>query len=67
VRGKFGNIGDIQENLVNRAVDLVRRAVTYSRGRATKKVVGFYQACIAFCFITIPTITTIDIRVRLYI
>ena len=38
VRSKFGNIGDIQENIVNRAIDLISRALQYSKGKINKKL-----------------------------
>lgn len=38
VRSKFGNIGDIEENIVNRAIDLISRALQYSKGKINKKL-----------------------------
>ena len=38
VRSKFCNIGDIEENIVNRAIDLISRALQYSKGKINKKL-----------------------------
>ncbi|CAD8189870.1 unnamed protein product [Paramecium octaurelia] len=67
MRGQFGNISGLSEILIDRALDLIFRGKRLSKGKNQKKIISFYQACIAYSFITIPTIDNPISRLRKYI
>ncbi|CAD8106301.1 unnamed protein product [Paramecium sonneborni] len=67
MRGQFGNISGLSEILIDRALDLIFRGKRLSKGKNQKKIISFYQACIAYSFITIPTIDNPISKLRKYL
>ncbi|XP_068155355.1 VPS35 endosomal protein sorting factor-like isoform X1 [Drosophila tropicalis] len=58
-RGNFGNLDAVYVKLVHAACKLAKR----SRSKST----GFVKACIAYCFITIPSISSVQQQMDLYL
>lgn len=67
VRGHFGNIPEIIENLIYKTIDLTLKARRFSKGKVNKKIAGFIQACIAYCYISIPSVEDSNLQLRLYL
>ena len=66
VRATFGYLTPVTRDLISRAIRLTLRARKLTRSRS-KKIVGFLQACIAYCYITIPLIESTLERIKLYL
>eukprot|EP00828_Plagiopyla_frontata_P009321 TRINITY_DN1479_c0_g1_i13.p1 TRINITY_DN1479_c0_g1~~TRINITY_DN1479_c0_g1_i13.p1 ORF type:complete len:644 (-),score=111.04 TRINITY_DN1479_c0_g1_i13:135-2066(-) len=66
IRSNFDNIPEIIENLVIKTLQLTFKAKQYAKGNVTKKIIGFMQACIAYCFITISTIQDPFLQLKCY-
>ncbi len=67
VRAHFGNIPEIIGNLIQKTIDLTFKAKVLSKGKINKKIVGFIQACIAYCYISIPSIEDFNVQLKLYL
>lgn len=66
-RAAFPNLDSVHIQLVqcvNRQAVNTRRIV---RGHHTRRTSAFVRACAAFCFITIPSLTLVSIRLQLYL
>ncbi|KAH8310623.1 hypothetical protein KR044_002256 [Drosophila immigrans] len=62
-RGTFSNLDAVYITLVHAACKLTMR----STNRQLSKSLGFIKACIAYCFITIPSITAVQQKMDLYL
>ncbi|XP_034113243.1 VPS35 endosomal protein sorting factor-like [Drosophila albomicans] len=62
-RGTFSNLDAVYITLVHAACKLTMR----SSNRQLSKSLGFIKACIAYCFITIPSITAVQQKMDLYL
>uniref|UniRef100_A0A0C9RKT3 CP062_0 protein n=1 Tax=Fopius arisanus TaxID=64838 RepID=A0A0C9RKT3_9HYME len=66
-RAAFPNLDPVHVQLVqcvNRQAVETRRIV---RGHHTRRTSAFVRACAAFCFITIPSLTQVQVRLQLYL
>ncbi|XP_015437883.1 PREDICTED: UPF0505 protein C16orf62 homolog [Dufourea novaeangliae] len=66
-RAAFPNLDSVHVQLVqcvNRLAVDTRKIV---RGHHTRRTSAFVRACAAFCFITIPSLTLVHIRLQLYL
>ncbi|XP_063972695.1 VPS35 endosomal protein-sorting factor-like isoform X1 [Diachasmimorpha longicaudata] len=66
-RAAFPNLDSVHVQLVqcvNRQAVETRRIV---RGHHTRRTSAFVRACAAFCFITIPSLSQVQIRLQLYL
>lgn len=62
-RGTFSNLDAVYVTLVYAACKLTMR----SSNRQGVKSLGFVKACIAYCFITIPSISSVQQKMDLYL
>lgn len=62
-RGTFSNLDAVYVTLVHAACKLTM----CSSSRQGAKSLGFIKACIAYCFITIPSITAVQQKMDLYL
>jgi len=62
-RGTFTNLDAVYITLVHAACKLTM----HSSKRQLTKSLGFIKACIAYCFITIPSITAVQQKMDLYL
>jgi hypothetical protein len=65
-RSAFGNLDPVKGALVQGAVRLVERTRAVVGGRHTRKTAAFTRACLAFAFVTIPSMDDPMTRLRLY-
>lgn len=56
IRALFGYIAVVTTDLIHKTIKLTLKARKLSKARMSKKLVAFLQACIAYCYITIPLI-----------
>lgn len=66
-RRAFGNLDSVKQTLVIVAVGLAMRTHQVVKGKHTKRTAAFVRACIAFCFITIPSMDNVFPRLYLYL
>ena len=66
-RASFTNLDPVLTRLVHAANTLAMRTLVRIRGKHTNKTVGFVHACVAYCFITIPSLSTVTSRLELYL
>ncbi|KRX02875.1 hypothetical protein PPERSA_04078 [Pseudocohnilembus persalinus] len=66
IRGNFGNISEVAEILIYSVVDLTFLGRKLSKNKINKKMKAFLQACIAFCYISIPMVKDIYSQVQFY-
>ena len=66
-RAAFANLDAVKETLVLGVVRIAMATRATTRGRHTKRTAAFVKACVAFCFITTPSIDTPLLRVRLHL
>merc|ERR1712137_705461 len=64
-RRAFGNIDSIKNSLVIVATELAMKTLQVI-GNHTKRTGAFVRACVAFCFITIPSMDKVFPRLYLY-
>ena len=64
-RAAFVSLDAVQNTLVLGVVQLMMRTRAAVRGRHTKKTSAFAKACAAFIFITVPTIDSPMLRLKL--
>mmetsp|Transcript_29295 Transcript_29295/g.41243 ORF Transcript_29295/g.41243 Transcript_29295/m.41243 type:complete len:982 (+) Transcript_29295:64-3009(+) len=65
-RRAFSNLDSVKFNLTIGACGLAMRTHRIVKGKHTKKTSAFVRACIAFCFITIPSMDDALSRLRLF-
>jgi len=66
-RANFANLDAVLDTLVMGATKLAMRTHTIVHGRHTKRTAAFVKACMAFAFITIPSINSLMLRLNLYL
>ena len=66
-RATFSNIDEILIMLVHRVNLLTVKTKLVVKGNHTRKTSAFVRACMAFSFITIPSMNDIFIRLKLYL
>lgn len=66
-RRAFANLDSVKGMLVTCAANLAMRTLKVVSGKHTKKTAAFVRACIAYCFITIPSMDDTFARLKLYL
>ena len=66
-RGNFSNLDTVMSFLVHRVNTLAMETRRIVKGYHTKKTTAFVRACLAFSFITIPSLDDIILRLQLYL
>lgn len=66
-RANFSNLDHVLSFLVQKVNSLAMQTHQVVKGFHTKKTISFVNACIAFSFITIPSIDDIVLRLQLYL
>jgi len=66
-RQTFINLDGVKNRLVYGVVSICQKTLTLVKGKHSAKTTAFIRACIAFCFITIPSIDDIFMRMNLYL
>lgn len=61
----FANLDRVKEVLVQCVCQLCMRTLSLARGKHNKKTSAFIRACIAFCYITIPSMEDTFTRLNL--
>jgi len=66
-RQAFVNLDAVKQYLVLRVCALTMRTLEIVKGNHNKKTASFVRACIAYCFITIPSMEDLFARLNLYL
>jgi hypothetical protein len=66
-RGNFPNIDSVLSLLINSVNKLAMETRTIVKGNHNKRTAAFVKACVAYSFITIPSITSVITRLDLYL
>lgn len=66
-RANFANLDAVLDTLVMGATRLAMQTHSIVHGRHTKRTAAFVKACMAFCFITIPSINSLMLRLNLHL
>eukprot|EP01088_Endostelium_zonatum_P002802 TRINITY_DN1359_c0_g1_i2.p1 TRINITY_DN1359_c0_g1~~TRINITY_DN1359_c0_g1_i2.p1 ORF type:complete len:942 (+),score=217.40 TRINITY_DN1359_c0_g1_i2:79-2904(+) len=66
-RRSFANLDSVKQHLVMGVNNLTMKTLKLIGGTHTKKTTAFVRACVAFCFITIPSMDDIFSRLNLYL
>ncbi|XP_050296954.1 VPS35 endosomal protein-sorting factor-like isoform X1 [Anthonomus grandis grandis] len=66
-RGSFANLDVVLAQLVQSANFLSANTRQIVKGHHTKRTADFVRACSAYCFITIPSIESPKVRLKLYL
>ncbi|XP_046805800.1 VPS35 endosomal protein sorting factor-like isoform X1 [Lucilia cuprina] len=66
-RGSFSNLDAVYNTLVQSVNKLAMETCQIVQNQHSRKTQGFVKACIAFCFITIPSITSVQQQMDLYL
>lgn len=66
-RGTFSNLDAVYNTLVHSVNKLAMETCHIVRYKHTRKTLGFVKACVAFCFITIPSISSVQQQMDLYL
>ena len=66
-RASFTNLDPVLTRLIHAVNTLAMRTLVRIKGKHTNKTVGFVHACVAYCFITIPSLSSITARLELYL
>eukprot|EP01090_Pellita_catalonica_P021810 TRINITY_DN8265_c0_g1_i1.p1 TRINITY_DN8265_c0_g1~~TRINITY_DN8265_c0_g1_i1.p1 ORF type:complete len:820 (-),score=152.51 TRINITY_DN8265_c0_g1_i1:35-2494(-) len=66
-RRAFANLDTVKSNLVLGVCRLAMKTIQLIGGRHNMKTAAFARACIAYCFITIPSMDDIFSRLYLYV
>jgi hypothetical protein len=66
-RRAFANIDAVKGTLVKGALNLLIKTYRIVKGEHTKETAAFARACIAYCYITIPSMEDIFGRLHLYL
>lgn len=56
-RALFYNLDSIQDLLIQCVCNLAMKVVKLTRGKRTKKTASFVKSCLAYCHITVPSIS----------
>eukprot|EP00727_Mastigamoeba_balamuthi_P012901 m51a1_g8233 hypothetical protein (963) ;mRNA; r:65433-69134 len=63
----FANLDSVKQQLVHCVANLAMRTLILIKGKHNRKTAPFIRACIAFCYITIPTMDEVFPRLSLYL
>jgi len=66
-RSSFANLETVLVMLVQSVNLLAMRTREVVKGNHTRKTASFIRACVAYCFITIPSVDDVFIRLKLYL
>ncbi|KAM5151572.1 VPS35 endosomal protein-sorting factor-like isoform 2-T2 [Mantella aurantiaca] len=66
-RAMFCNLEPVLVQLIHSVNHLAMETKKVMKGNHSRKTASFVRACVAFCFITIPSLTSIFIRLNLYL
>lgn len=66
-RGSFSNLDAVYDTLVTSVNKMTMQIFKIVDHKHSCKTQGFTKACIAFCFITIPSITSVQQQMDLYL
>eukprot|EP01133_Synstelium_polycarpum_P000225 gene225-275_t len=66
-RQTFINFDGVKNRLVMGVINICQKTLTLVKGKHTTKTSAFIRACVAYCFITIPSIDDIFYRMNLYL
>lgn len=66
-RRAFGNFDTVKARLVHAVSALTMKTLALAGGTHTTRTTPFVRACVAYCFITIPSIESVFVRLELYL
>ncbi|KAL7979179.1 hypothetical protein Chor_015203 [Crotalus horridus] len=66
-RSMFCNLEPVLVQLIHSVNQLAMETRKVMKGNHSRKTAAFVRACVAFCFITIPSLTSIFTRLNLYL
>uniref|UniRef100_A0A8C5QFY2 VPS35 endosomal protein-sorting factor-like n=1 Tax=Leptobrachium leishanense TaxID=445787 RepID=A0A8C5QFY2_9ANUR len=66
-RSMFCNLESVLVQLIHSVNHLAMETKSVMKGNHSRKTASFVRACVAFCFITIPSLTSIFTRLNLYL
>uniref|UniRef100_A0A8V0YXH1 VPS35 endosomal protein-sorting factor-like n=1 Tax=Gallus gallus TaxID=9031 RepID=A0A8V0YXH1_CHICK len=66
-RSMFCNLEPVLVQLIHSVNQLAMETRKVMRGNHSRKTAAFVRACVAFCFITIPSLSSIFTRLNLYL
>uniref|UniRef100_A0ACB8FLY9 Uncharacterized protein n=1 Tax=Sphaerodactylus townsendi TaxID=933632 RepID=A0ACB8FLY9_9SAUR len=66
-RSMFCNLEPVLVQLIHSVNQLAMETRKVMKGNHSRKTAAFVRACVAFCFITIPSLTSIFGRLNLYL
>ncbi|KAN0025999.1 hypothetical protein ACTFIV_006979 [Dictyostelium citrinum] len=66
-RQTFINFDGVKNRLVYGVCEICEKTLTLVKGKHTPKTTSFIRACVAYCFITIPSIDDIFLKMNLYL
>lgn len=66
-RSSFTNLDSVHAHLVHSVNHLAVETRCIVKGHHTRKTAAFVRACAAYCYITIPSITSVFTRLELYL
>ncbi|XP_069590255.1 VPS35 endosomal protein-sorting factor-like isoform X1 [Ranitomeya imitator] len=66
-RALFCNLEPVLVHLIHSVNHLAMETKKVMKGNHSRKTASFVRACVAFCFITIPSLTSIFTRLNLYL
>ncbi|KAM9304823.1 VPS35 endosomal protein-sorting factor-like isoform 2-T2 [Gastrophryne carolinensis] len=66
-RAMFCNLEPVLIHLIHSVNHLAMETKRVMKGSHSRKTASFVRACVAFCFITIPSLTSIFTRLNLYL
>ena len=64
-RAAFPNLDAVKDRLILAVANLAMKAHIFMKGRHTKKTSAFVKACLAYCHVTVPSISDIFRRLEL--
>jgi hypothetical protein len=67
MRASFGYLPQVTTSLIYKAVNLTFQARKNSKGKITKKLLLFFQATLAYCYITVPVLEDAQLKLKLYL
>ncbi|XP_010156050.1 PREDICTED: UPF0505 protein C16orf62-like, partial [Eurypyga helias] len=66
-RSMFCNLEPVLVQLIHSVNQLAMETRKVMKGNHSRKTAAFVRACVAFCFITIPSLSSIFTRLNLYL
>ncbi|EGC31165.1 hypothetical protein DICPUDRAFT_50342 [Dictyostelium purpureum] len=66
-RQTFINFDGVKNRLVYGVIEICEKTLALVKGKHTPKTTSFIRACVAYCFITIPSIDDIFLKMNLYL